>query len=187
MAGLLADYGVTAVFGVPGGQTLPLYYGILDEGNRIRHILMKDDIDATFAADAYARISGGIGVCDATAGCGAIKFISGLAEAYNTSIPVIAIGSEMEGDWLAARYRGTGSQVVDSKEVLKPVTPTISMKNPPRWRSVAVPDPYLSSVHGGPSGRNIPGRTMRATENWPACPPTVLPRPATKSTRRSRY
>ena len=67
MAGLLADYGVTAVFGVPGGQTLPLYYGILDEGNRIRHILMKDEIDATFAADAYARISGGIGVCDATA------------------------------------------------------------------------------------------------------------------------
>ena len=45
-----------------------------------------------------------------------------MAEAYNTSIPVIAIGSEMEGDWLAARYRGTGSQVVDSKEVLKPVT-----------------------------------------------------------------
>ena len=44
MAGLLADYGVTAVFGVPGGQTLPLYYGILDEGNRIRHILMKDEI-----------------------------------------------------------------------------------------------------------------------------------------------
>ena len=82
MAGLLADYGVTAVFGVPGGQILPLYYGILDEGNRIRHILMKDEIDATFAADAYARISGGIGVCDATAGCGAIKFISGLAEAY---------------------------------------------------------------------------------------------------------
>ena len=104
MAGLLADYGVTAVFGVPGGQTLPLYYGILDEGNRIRHILMKDEIDATFAADAYARISGGIGVCDATAGCGAIKFISGLAEAYNTSIPVIAIGSEMEGDWLVPRY-----------------------------------------------------------------------------------
>ena len=122
MAGLLADYGVTAVFGVPGGQTLPLYYGILDEGDRIRHILMRDEIDATFAADAYARVSGGIGVCDATAGCGAVKFISGLAEAYNTSIPVIAIGSEMEGDWLAARYRGTGSQVVDSKEVLKPVT-----------------------------------------------------------------
>ena len=49
MAGLLADYGVTAVFGVPGGQTLPLYYGILDEGNRIRHILMKDEIDATLS------------------------------------------------------------------------------------------------------------------------------------------
>ena len=122
MAELLADYGVTAVFGVPGGQTLPLYYGILDESDRIRHILMKDEIDAAYAADAYARVTGGIGVCDATAGCGAIKFISGLAEAYNTSIPVIAIASEMEADWLAARYRGTGSQVVDSKEVLKPVT-----------------------------------------------------------------
>ena len=53
MAGLLADYGVTAVFGVPGGQILPLYYGILDEGNRIRHILMKDEIDATFLSAAF--------------------------------------------------------------------------------------------------------------------------------------
>ena len=148
MAGLLADYGVTAVFGVPGGQTLPLYYGILDEGNRIRHILMKDEIDATFAADAYARISGGIGVCDATAGCGAIKFISGLAEAYNTSIPV-----HRHRFW---RWRGLagppgtayGSQVVDSKEVLKPVTkwqaclPHVNkmpelVQTAPRWRSVA--------------------------------------------------
>ena len=76
MAGLLADYGVTAVFGVPGGQTLPLYYGILDEGNRIRHILMKDEIDAPLPRTPTPVSAAGIGVCDATAGCGAIKFIS---------------------------------------------------------------------------------------------------------------
>ena len=122
MAEMLADYGVTAVFGLPGGQTLPLYYGIMDEGDRIRHILMRDEVNASFAADAYARVTGGIGVCDATAGCGAIRFIPGLAEAYNTSIPVMAIAAEMETDWLAATYRGVGAQNVDAQSILKPVT-----------------------------------------------------------------
>ncbi|SBW08538.1 Thiamine pyrophosphate enzyme, central domain protein [uncultured delta proteobacterium] len=122
MADLLVDYGVEAVFGVPGGQTLPLYYGILDRGDRIRHVLMRDEINAAYAADAYARVSGKIGVCDATAGCGSIKFVSGLAEAYNSSIPVIAIASEMNHDWITVRYRGCGPQMTDSKGVLAPVT-----------------------------------------------------------------
>lgn len=122
MVDLLVDYGVTAVFGIPGGQTLPLYYGILDRGDKIKHILMRDEINATFAADAFARVSGKIGVCDATAGCGAIKFVSGLAEAYNSSSPVIAIASEMDHNWLTVRYRGCGPQLVDSKAILAPVT-----------------------------------------------------------------
>lgn len=122
MADLLADYGVRAVFGVPGGQTMPLYYGIEDNETEIKHILVREEGNAAFAADAYARISGHIGACDATAGCGAIRFTPGMAESYNASIPVIAISSEMNKDWIAVKDRGCGCQQSDNKNIMKPVT-----------------------------------------------------------------
>lgn len=122
MADLLASYGVTAVFGIPGGQTLPLYYGIIDNAPKIKHILMRDETNASYAADAYARVSGHIGVCEGTSGCGGIKFVSGLAEAFNSSIPVLAIASEMDYEYIVARYRGCGSQLADMRAILTPVT-----------------------------------------------------------------
>lgn len=122
MADLLVGYGVTAVFGVPGGQTLPLYYGIMDNTPKIKHILMRDETNAAFAADAYARISGRIGVCDGTAGCGSIKFTPALAEAYNASSPILAISAEMSAEALSVRYRGCGAQLTDVKAVVTPVT-----------------------------------------------------------------
>ena len=99
MAGLLADYGVTAVFGVPGGRLCRSTTEFWMRGTGIRHILMKDEIDATFAADAR-RSSAAVSEYATPPPVRCHQFISGLAEAYNTSIPVIAIGSEMEGDWL---------------------------------------------------------------------------------------
>ena len=122
MADLLADYGVTAVFGVPGGQTLPLYYGIEENSPRIQHVLMRDESNAGMAADAYARISGKLGAFDGTAGCGAVRFVAALAEAYNSSSPVIAIAPEMTHDQLSVRYRGCGAQLADCRSILKPVT-----------------------------------------------------------------
>lgn len=122
MADLLAGYGVRAVFGVPGGQTMPLYYGIEDNETEIKHILVREEGNAAFAADAYARISGKLGACDATAGCGAIRFTPGMAESYNASIPVIAISSEMNSDWIAVKDRGCGCQQSDNKNIMKPVT-----------------------------------------------------------------
>lgn len=122
MADLLTEYGVTAVFGIPGGQTLPLYYGIMDNAPKIKHILMRDENNAAFAADAYARISRRIGVCDATAGCGAIKFTPALGEAFNASSPVLAISAEMSHDMLSVRYRGCGAQLADVKSIVSPVT-----------------------------------------------------------------
>lgn len=122
MADLLAGYGVTAVFGIPGGQTLPLYYGIEDNAPKMKHILMRDENNAAMAADAYARISRKIGVCDATAGCGAIKYAAALGEAFNSSSPVLAISAEMSHDMLAARYRGGGAQLVDNRAIMRPIT-----------------------------------------------------------------
>jgi acetolactate synthase-1/2/3 large subunit len=61
-------------------------------------------------------------VCDATVGPGAIKFVSALGEAFNASIPMVAIVSDMPSDWLSVRYRGGGNQLVDQKAILAPVS-----------------------------------------------------------------
>jgi acetolactate synthase-1/2/3 large subunit len=118
---MLIGYGVPAVFGLAGGQTLPLYDAIRSRAPQIKHIPMRDERNAAYAADGYARISGRVGVCDATVGPGAIKFTSGLAEAYNSSIPIVALVSDMPSDWLAVRYRGGGNQLVDQMSVLAPL------------------------------------------------------------------
>ena len=81
LAHLLNEYGIGYVFGVPGGQTLPLYQGIMNSEGSIRHVLMRDERSAGYAADAYARITGRTGVCDATVGPGATNLVSPLAEA----------------------------------------------------------------------------------------------------------
>jgi acetolactate synthase-1/2/3 large subunit len=118
---MLLEYGVPAVFGLAGGQTLPLYDAIRSRRNRIRHVPMRDERSAAYAADGYARISGRVGVCDATVGPGSIKFASGLAEALNSSVPIVALISDMPSDWLTVRHRGGGNQLIDQLAVLDPL------------------------------------------------------------------
>lgn len=55
LAELLTEFGIEYVFGVPGGQTLPLYEGIRKTRGKLQHVLMRDERSAGFAADAYAR------------------------------------------------------------------------------------------------------------------------------------
>ena len=112
LAGLLTEHGVRHVFGVPGGQTLALYDAILDTG-ALRHVLVRDERSAAYAADAYARVTGRAGVCDATVGPGAAKLPSGLGEALGASVPVIALVSELPAQLAAHRYRSAASQALD--------------------------------------------------------------------------
>jgi acetolactate synthase I/II/III large subunit len=129
LAGLLAEHGVRHVFGVPGGQTLALYDAILDTGAP-RHVLVRDERSAAYAADAYARVTGRAGVCDATVGPGAAKLPSGLAESLGASVPVVALVSDLPAQLAPHRYRGAASQALDQAALLAPVT---------KWQ-VTVPD-----------------------------------------------
>jgi acetolactate synthase-1/2/3 large subunit len=122
LAGLLAEHGVRHVFGVPGGQTLALYDGILDYGPGMRHVPVRDERSAAYAADAYARVTGQAGVCDATVGPGAAKLPSGLAEALGASVPVVALVSELPAGLTPHRYRSAVSQALDQAALLAPVT-----------------------------------------------------------------
>jgi acetolactate synthase-1/2/3 large subunit len=122
LAGLLAEHGVRHVFGVPGGQTLALYDAILDREPGMRHVLVRDERSAAYAADAYARVTGRAGVCDATVGPGAAKLPSGLGEALGASVPVVALVSELPARLAPHRYRSAASQALDQAALLAAVT-----------------------------------------------------------------
>ncbi len=122
LADVLAEHGVTHVFGVPGGQTLALYDGMLTHWPAMRHVLVRDERTGAYAADAYARLTGRPGVCDATVGPGTAKLPSGLAEAFGASVPVVALVSDLPSAVAAHRYRGAASQALDQVALLAPVT-----------------------------------------------------------------
>lgn len=117
---LLVDAGIRTTFGVPGGQTSPLYHGMAVRRDVIRHVLMRDERSAVFAADAYARTTGRAGVCDATVGPGATNLVSGLVEARSSSIPVIAIVADIPRSWEHRRHLGSASQGFEQRDFLAP-------------------------------------------------------------------
>ena len=87
----LIAHGVSDVFGYPGGQVLNLYDELYNYRDRIRHRLVCHEQGAAHAADAYARVTGEVGVVIATSGPGATNLVTGIATAYLDSSPVVAI------------------------------------------------------------------------------------------------
>lgn len=86
--------GVKVIFGIPGGAIMPVYDVLYDE-KEIRHILMRHEQCAAHAADGYARVMRRPGVCMATSGPGATNLVTGIANAYMDSSPVIAITGQV--------------------------------------------------------------------------------------------
>ena len=86
--------GVEVVFAYPGGSTLELHQAFT-RSRKIRVVLPRHEQGGAFAAVGYARASGKVGVCMATSGPGATNLITGLADAYMDSIPVVAITGQV--------------------------------------------------------------------------------------------
>lgn len=84
---------VKVIFGIPGGANLPIYDELLNHD--IRHILARHEQCAAHMADGYARASGCAGVCFATSGPGATNLVTGIANAYMDSSPVIAVTGQV--------------------------------------------------------------------------------------------
>jgi acetolactate synthase-1/2/3 large subunit len=89
----LAREKVEIFFGYPGGVTLPLYDAVYD--HPIRHILVRHEQNACFAAEGYARATGKVGVCCATSGPGATNLVTGLVDAMMDSIPIVALTGQV--------------------------------------------------------------------------------------------
>lgn len=90
----LAEQGVDVVFGYPGGNILPVYDAMC-ESSGIKHILVRHEQGAVHAADGYARVTGRVGVCIATSGPGATNLVTGIANAYMDSIPLVVITGQV--------------------------------------------------------------------------------------------
>jgi acetolactate synthase-1/2/3 large subunit len=152
VAELLVRYGVTHVFGQPGGQTAALYDGIARRGPQIRHILVRDERSAAYAADAYARLTGRPGVCDVTVGPGTTKLSDGLVESHNASVPVIALVGELPRDWAPYREMGVASQGFDQVRFLSSITKsTLEVPTP-----AALPQMMRSAFRIATTGRPGP-------------------------------
>ena len=89
----LVREGVDCFFGYPGGVTLPLYDALYD--HPIRHVLVRHEENACFAAEGYARTTGKVGVCCATSGPGATNLVTGLVDAMMDSIPIVALTGQV--------------------------------------------------------------------------------------------
>ena len=118
-----------ALFGVPGGQTLPLYAA--SKAAALRHVVTRDERNAVTAADAFARLTGTVGVCDATVGPGATNLVSGLAEAQASSIPVVALVADTRRDAEHVRRHSVASQSFEQSETLAPVTKWVARVHEP--------------------------------------------------------
>jgi len=89
----LESQGVEVIFGYPGGATLPIYDEVAKSS--IRHFLARHEQGAAHMADGYSRATGKTGVCMATSGPGATNLVTGLANAYMDSSPLVAITGQV--------------------------------------------------------------------------------------------
>jgi acetolactate synthase-1/2/3 large subunit len=113
----LIKEGVDVLFGYPGGQAIPIFDALYD-AKELSVVLVRHEQAAAHAADGYARATGKVGVCIATSGPGATNLITGIANAYLDSIPMVAITGQV-----STPYLGTDAfQEADMVGISRPVT-----------------------------------------------------------------
>jgi acetolactate synthase-1/2/3 large subunit len=95
MVRMLEAHGVTHMFGLCGDTTLPFYDALARLDHGITHLLTRDERHAGYMADGYARVTGKPGVCEGPSGGGATYILPGVVEANESSIPILAITTDV--------------------------------------------------------------------------------------------
>src|SRR4249919_1905992 len=115
---MLKAHGVEIIFGVCGDTSLPFYDALARLPHGMRHVLARDERSAAYMADGYARVSGKVGVCEGPSGGGVTYMLPGLAEANESSVPLLCINSDIS---VAARGHYTLTEL-DQHVLMRPVT-----------------------------------------------------------------
>jgi acetolactate synthase-1/2/3 large subunit len=144
----LMTEGVETIFGYPGGAIMPIYDEMLEDDVKLRHILTRHEQGAAHAAQAYAQISKSTSVCFATSGPGATNLVTGIANAYLDSVPVVFITAQVVSNLI-----GTDAfQETDIMGISAPVT---------KWNyqikdSAEIPDIISKAFYIASTGRPGP-------------------------------
>lgn len=118
MVRMLDAHKVRHVFGLCGDTTLPFYDALYRLDHGIEHILTRDERSAAYMADGYARVTGKPGICEGPSGGGATYILPGLVEANESSVPVLAITSDV-GTRARGHYPLTE---LDQEGLMRPLT-----------------------------------------------------------------
>jgi len=113
----LVKEGVEVIFGIIGGAILPLY-DTFPQYPQLHHILVRHEQGAAHAAEGYARATGKVGVCMATSGPGATNLVTGIADAYLDSVPIVAITGQVARPFIGK----DAFQEIDITGITLPIT-----------------------------------------------------------------
>src|SRR3990170_3269692 len=113
----LIKEGVDVIFGIIGGAILPLY-DTLPQYPKLHHVLTRHEQGAAHAAEGYARATGKVGVCFATSGPGATNLVTGIANAYLDSSPMVAITGQVARPFIGK----DAFQEIDITGITLPIT-----------------------------------------------------------------
>ncbi|OGS27503.1 MAG: acetolactate synthase, large subunit, biosynthetic type [Elusimicrobia bacterium RIFOXYB2_FULL_48_7] len=153
---------VEIMFGIPGGQILPIFDAIYD--SPIKFILTRHEQGAAHMADGYARSTGKVGVCVATSGPGATNLVTGLATAYMDSIPIVAFTGQVSTNLIG----NDAFQEADTTGITRPVTKhNFLVKNVKDLAETIQKAFYIaSSGRPGPVLIDIPSDVQRAATEF---------------------
>ena len=142
---MLKAHGVEILFGLCGDTSLPFYDALARLPHGMRHVLARDERSAAYMADGYARVSGRVGVCEGPSGGGATYILPGLAEANESSVPVLCINTDIS---VSARGRYTLTEL-DQSALMRPITKWNAGLN----RSEEIPGAFRAAFNQMTTGR----------------------------------
>jgi acetolactate synthase-1/2/3 large subunit len=115
---MLITHGVEHVFGVPGDTSMHFHNSFFHRKDKINHILCHDERNAGYMADAYARVTGKVGVVDTPSGGGALYVVPAMSEAYNSCIPMLCLSSDIG----LISVEQSSLTDIDQEALMKPIT-----------------------------------------------------------------
>ncbi|MGI6641482.1 MAG: thiamine pyrophosphate-binding protein [Limnochordia bacterium] len=151
LADILASWGAKFIFGLVGDSILP-FVSILGK-HSIRFIPLRNEESAAYAASAYAKLTGELGVVLADGGPGTGHLVNGLADATSDAVPVMAITGQVE-----SMYMGTGhKQYINQQKLLGSVTiRSENLANPQSLSTIATDLLRTAVAQGGPVHLSVP-------------------------------
>ena len=164
----LVKQGVEFVFGYPGGAVLPIYDALFGDA-RIRHILVRHEAGAAHAAEGYARSTGKPGVVLVTSGPGATNAVTGIADAFMDSIPLVVFTGQVPSGLIGS----DAFQEADTIGITRHCTKHNYLVKDPADLAGIIEEAFRIATTGrpGPVVIDIPKDVQIASATWDAAAP----------------